>query len=77
MKIEPVQETDRFDNEAFTWSHIVYYVAPGQEKFEDMTTGHLEGQSYATEQEIQECQLRLWKLLKQVASSVILDRLLY
>ena len=64
VKIEPVLEIDSFDNETFTWSYIVYYAATGQEMFEDVTTEHLEGNVYVTEQEILECQLQLWDMLK-------------
>lgn len=59
VKIEPVLEIEAFDNEALQWSYIVYHAAPGQEKLKDVTDKHLQGQTYATEQEIQECQLRL------------------
>ena len=45
VKVEPVLEIDSFDNEAFQWSYIVYYAAPGQEKFEDVTDQHLQGQA--------------------------------
>ena len=66
VKIEPVLEVDSFYNEAYRWSYIVYYAAPGQEKFEDVTAEHLQGNSYTTEREIRECQLGLWEMLKPV-----------
>lgn len=59
VNIEPVLETNTFNNEAFTWSYIVYHAAPGQEKFVDVIAEHLHGQAYATEQEILECQVEL------------------
>lgn len=64
VKVEPVLEIDRFDNEAFQRSYIVCHAPPGQKKLKDVTTEHLEGQAYATEQEIQECQLLLWEMLR-------------
>lgn len=64
IKIEPVLEVDRHDIEPYRWSYIVYRAAPGQEKFEEVTTEHLEGQAYVTEQEILECQLELWESQK-------------
>ena len=46
MKAELVLETDRFDNEAFEWSYIVYSTAPAHDRFDDVTTEHLQGQAY-------------------------------
>ena len=66
VKIEPVLEVDRFDNEPYRWSYIVYHAATGQEKFEDVTSDHLEGKPYVTEQEIPECQLELWEMIKPI-----------
>ena len=57
-------EIERFENEVFEWSYIVYRAAAGQEKFEDVTDEHLQGQAYATEQEIRECQLAMWEMMK-------------
>lgn len=45
--MESVLEIDDFDNQAFEWSYIVYYTAPDQKKFKDVTTEHLQGQVYA------------------------------
>ena len=63
VKVEPVLEIERFE-EAFTWSYIVYPSPPGQDKFEDVTTEHLNGTVYVTEQEIQQCQLAMWEMLR-------------
>lgn len=64
VKIEPVPEMDSFDNEASICSHVVYYAAPGQVKFEDVKSEHLQGHAYVIEQEIMECQLLMWERLK-------------
>ena len=64
VKIEPVLEIDSFNNEAFQWSYIVYHAAPGQERFEDVTDEYLQGHPYATEQEILECQLAMWEMMR-------------
>ena len=64
IRMEPVLEIDSFDNEAFQWSYIVYHAAPGQEKFDDVTDEHLQRQRYATEQEILECQLAVWEMMR-------------
>lgn len=67
VKITPVLEMGKFDNERFTWSYIVYYCAPGKEKFEDVSSEHIEGPAFATDQEVLQAQTELWEALKPAA----------
>ena len=64
VKITPVLEMDKFDNEAFEWSYRIYYCAPGEEKFEDVSAEHIEGPAFATHREISQAQFELWEAFK-------------